>query len=750
VAAHPGDPHRMLSPTIEYSPRDGLDPSRGVPPVLRSLLERFIVLPEEWEELPEPERAALSACEDTTALLARLSAVRLLTPFQSERLLAGRVADLRVGHYRLLEPIGRGGMGEVYRAEHVYLRVPVAIKILADGPRMPPTVLSRFYAEARVVARLRHPNIVACHDAGEHVVEGHLPGVRHFYVMDYIAGGQDLEALVRARGALPPDQAARIARQCAEALAEAHRHGLVHRDIKPSNVLLAPDGRALLLDFGLARQPRRTITEAGVLLGTVGYMAPEQARDAHTVDGRADVYGLGGVLFWCLTGRDPFPESGVAARDLARRLTLPPPSARQLRPGVPAELDALLTRMLAAQPDGRPPSATAVALALTPHAFPPPERVPPADTDAESAGLTALVVDDEPGCRTLYRRWLEADGVRCAEAADAASARTVVESLRVDFIILDFNLPDVDGGTLMRWLRSRPATAEVPVLLVSGQLPPDELAGSLLNGAADVLLKPFSLVQFRCRVRAALSRGHDKQIAEQLWTEVEQLRAACAKFTRYRGAALADGRQSLVAVISKMLTEAGLESPHHLRRLPLFVRRLAEAASAAPGYAPLAAEGAIDDLAAAAALHDVGKLGLPAELLRKPGRFDADERLVVQTHTTCGDEVLRAAAAGQSEAPAFLALAAEVARHHHEHWDGSGYPDGLTGAAIPPAARLVALADMYDALRSRRPHRPGLAHGPAVRYICEEAADRFDPTLVAAFQSCAADFDRIFREHTDR
>src|SRR5439155_432876 len=204
-----------------------------------------------------------------------------------------------------------------------------------------PRTLSRFYLEARAVGQLKHPNIVAAIDAGEEPAHGpDCPAVPYF-VMEYIPG-VDLER-VAATAPLPVGFACHLAHQIADALIEAHRLNLIHRDLKPSNVLVTPDGQAKLLDFGLARLPgEERLTRTGAQLGTIGYMAPEQSRNAHKVDGRADIFGLGCTLFYALTAQPPFTElMGEFGA---------PPSARALRPDVPAGPDAIPGRMMAADP----------------------------------------------------------------------------------------------------------------------------------------------------------------------------------------------------------------------------------------------------------------------------------------------------------------------------------------------------------------------------------------------------------------
>ncbi|HEY1190187.1 MAG TPA: serine/threonine-protein kinase, partial [Gemmata sp.] len=365
-----------MSPLVDEFPTDLELPTVGIghgtmeaamPPaqsLLSRLLSLFVLLPEAWEDVPAEHRDILTRIVAVDVLLNKLLALQLLTRYQVDTIRKGGPEDLILGNYRLLDVLGQGGMGTVYRAEHVLLRRQVALKVMARSTDVSSRLVHRFYGEARAVARLQHPHIVTCFDAGRHTRTGPGAQTRDYFVMELIPG-QDLFGLVRDSGPLPPLRACDIFRQVADALAEAHRHGLVHRDIKPSNVLITPDGQAKVLDFGLARLPTQQMTEPGVVLGTIGYMAPEQARDPHSVDSRADLFSLGATLYWALTGRDPYPESGNPIQDLHRRFTTVPLPVRRVRPEVPSEVSDLVARLMEPDPEMRFPSARTVSAALT-------------------------------------------------------------------------------------------------------------------------------------------------------------------------------------------------------------------------------------------------------------------------------------------------------------------------------------------------------------------------------------------------
>lgn len=255
------------------------------------------------------------------------------------------------GRYRILDVLGAGGMGVVYRAEDQALDAEVALKVLADRLSDEPVALERFRREIRLARQITHPHVVRIHDLG---TDGDLV----FMTMDLVPGRTLVDRL--AEGPLPADQAIAIAIQLAGALAEAHRHDIVHRDFKPSNVLIDDDGRAWLTDFGIARAlDQEQLTEAGTAIGTVAYMAPEQVR-GEAVDGRADLYALALVLWEMLTGRVPL-KGETREETVARRMRPTLPASLGGDDAVPRSVRRVLRRALAPNPDDRQPDAQAFA-----------------------------------------------------------------------------------------------------------------------------------------------------------------------------------------------------------------------------------------------------------------------------------------------------------------------------------------------------------------------------------------------------
>lgn len=327
-------------------------------------LERFRLLAAAEGPVAESRFVAESQCTDfVSALQNQLTRVREL-PTDDGRRIGERIRD-----YEILEQIGQGGMGVVYCARHTQLNKQVALKLLPDALTHDQAAVARFQREMQAVGRLDHPNIVRAMDAGE--VES------TFFLVMELVDGVDLASLTSGNRRLDVGDACEIARQAAVALLYAHSQGAVHRDLKPSNLMLhqEADGTATvkLLDLGLATiqgVSSAPLTDNGQLMGTLEYMAPEQAENTHAVDGRADIYSLGAMLYRLLTGSVPFggAEFDSPAKRLKALISSDPPSVASRRSDLPGDLVALLDRMLSRVPDDRPADLSEVVSVLQSHA----------------------------------------------------------------------------------------------------------------------------------------------------------------------------------------------------------------------------------------------------------------------------------------------------------------------------------------------------------------------------------------------
>jgi formylglycine-generating enzyme required for sulfatase activity/tRNA A-37 threonylcarbamoyl transferase component Bud32 len=299
-----------------------------------------------------------------------------LTPYQVNQLLTGQAASLVLGQFVLLERLGEGGMGLVFKARQLRLNRLVALKVIRRDRLTNAEAVKRFQREILAAAQLSHPNVIAAYDADQ-------AGDALFFAMEYV-DGTDLSRMVKESGPLPVPLACDFIRQAAQGLQHAHSKGLVHRDIKPSNLLVAwgasrnargpadgSTGRPLvkILDLGLARlhepsEDASMLTQEGSVMGTIDFLAPEQAKDSHRADSRSDLYSLGCTFYFLLAGHVPFPGGMATERLLKHRLDEPVPVEKQ-RPDIPAGVAAIVRRMMAKKPEERFQSAAEVVAALT-------------------------------------------------------------------------------------------------------------------------------------------------------------------------------------------------------------------------------------------------------------------------------------------------------------------------------------------------------------------------------------------------
>jgi formylglycine-generating enzyme required for sulfatase activity/tRNA A-37 threonylcarbamoyl transferase component Bud32 len=344
-------------------PKGGIMPVEFAQDLLACLREAGLLEEAHLEELLRQADGTRPAAE----LARELTERGWLTTYQAELLLRGDGHRLRVGPYCLLEWLGKGGMGEVFKARHRHLGRHAALKLIRREQLGHPDSVLRFRREARAAARLEHPNVVTVYDADR-------AGDIHFIAMEYVEG-TDLGRLLRANGPLPAAEASECIRQAALGLQHAHEQGLVHRDLKPGNLMLTCKGpeqapTIKILDFGLARflselSDDAGLTPTGQWVGTPEFLAPEQARDSKSADIRADIFSLGCTLFRLLTDQPAF-EGETSTDKITARLIGEARSLPALLPGAPAGLESVLARMLARAPDARYQMPAEVAAALAP------------------------------------------------------------------------------------------------------------------------------------------------------------------------------------------------------------------------------------------------------------------------------------------------------------------------------------------------------------------------------------------------
>ncbi|HXY19937.1 MAG TPA: protein kinase [Gemmatimonadales bacterium] len=322
-----------------------------------------------------------------------------MSPPEADRALEARLSTAFAGAYTLEGEIGRGGMGVVYRARDEKLKRTVAVKVLPPELAFRRDIRARFVREAETAARLSHPNIVPIHTVSE-------SDDLVYFVMGYV-DGESLSVRIKRRGRLSIEEARRIMRETADALAAAHQQGVIHRDVKPDNILLeGTRGRVMVTDFGIAKALSAeggTLTDTGIAIGTPAFMSPEQAAGERVIDGRSDLYSLGVVAYQMLAGELPFQAPTVPGL-LMKQIGTPAVPVERLRPDAPAELAATVMRCLEKDPEDRWPTADALRRALETGTYaPPPAR--PGSRRATPAGR--LREFPRPGAEPDAASWLE-------------------------------------------------------------------------------------------------------------------------------------------------------------------------------------------------------------------------------------------------------------------------------------------------------------------------------------------------------
>ncbi len=355
---------------------------------------------------------------------------------------------------------------------------------------------------------------------------------------------------------------------------------------------------------------------------------------------------------------------------------------------------------------------------------------------------TILVVDDTPDNLSLLRELLKVDyQVQLANGGERA-LKLAALAPHPDLILLDIMMPDIDGYEVCRRLKSNPLTRHIPVLFVTAKSDVADEQHGLEMGAVDYITKPISppIVLARIKIHLAL-----KTHADFLRDKSHFLEAEVTKRTREVTAI----QDVTILAMASLAETRDSETGNHIRRTQFYVKALAQHLSTQPQFAAQLTDSYIQMLFKSAPLHDIGKVGIPDRILLKPGKLEPHEFEVMKTHTTLGRDAIEHAEKQLGMSVPFLSMAKEIALSHQEKWDGSGYPEGLVGQAIPLSARLMAVADVYDALISRRVYKEGMSHAKAVAIIQEGYGRHFDPDVVDAFLALQPEFQDIAARFAD-
>lgn len=352
---------------------------------------------------------------------------------------------------------------------------------------------------------------------------------------------------------------------------------------------------------------------------------------------------------------------------------------------------------------------------------------------------TVLVVDDQPENLRVVTTLLK-DEYRVRVATSGQQALELASQVpQPHLILLDVMMPGMDGYDVCSRLRSEAATVNIPIIFLTAVAETSEEERGFAMGAVDYITKPISPPILRARVRThlALTRARDVLRDENSYLEAEVEK-------RTRQVELIKD-VTIIAMASLAETRSN-ETGHHLMRTQRYVRALARQLRNRPRFAGFLNDDYIDLIYKSAPLHDIGKVGIPDQILLKPGILTNEEFDVMKTHTRLGLEAIRRAEKCLEGEERFLDVASEIALFHHERWDGSGYPEGLSGDAIPLSARMMAIGDVYDALISERVYKSALNHEEAVAIIENGKGTQFDPDMVAAFLEVAEEFRSITME----
>jgi putative two-component system response regulator len=353
-----------------------------------------------------------------------------------------------------------------------------------------------------------------------------------------------------------------------------------------------------------------------------------------------------------------------------------------------------------------------------------------------------LIVDDNPINREILVDFVESMGLNSTTAENGISALARIREPPADLLLLDIMMPEMDGHSVLACIKGEADLQDIPVIMISALDDFDLVARCLELGAEDYMIKPFNTAVLRVRINTALERRRLRRREREYLRLIERHSLDLEARVQDQIRRLSVTHFETIFAMSKLAESRDPETGEHIARIREYCKTLSQNLMGIPEYASTIDQTFLDVLYAAAPLHDIGKVGIPDRILLKPGKLTPEEFTVMKTHTTIGAMTLRSVAE-QHPGNALMTMGIQIAEHHHERWDGKGYPHGLAEEEIPLAARILALGDVYDALTSRRVYKEAFSHDKSCSIILAEQGAAFDPRIVEVFRRVQGEFQAI-------
>ncbi|MBF0224860.1 MAG: response regulator [Desulfobacterales bacterium] len=346
-----------------------------------------------------------------------------------------------------------------------------------------------------------------------------------------------------------------------------------------------------------------------------------------------------------------------------------------------------------------------------------------------------LIVDDTPANLTVLGDMLKYEGFQVRPVPNGKLALRAAEKEPPDLILLDIMMPDMDGYEVCLKLKENNNLKDIPIIFISALNDTKDIVKALTSGGVDYITKPFKFEEVKARVRTHLK-------IHQLQSELEKYNLHLQELVQEQIKEISESQMATIFALAKLAEYRDDDTGSHLDRVRIFCKMLALKLSESSPYKDQIDSKFIDDIYNTSSLHDIGKVGIPDNVLLKPSKLTPEEFEIIKQHTIVGARTMEETLKSYSK-NSFIKMGIEVAMSHHEKWDGSGYPLGISGENIPLSGRITAVADVYDALRAKRIYKPAFTHEKSREIILNDSGKHFDPVIVKAFIEIEEDFNKI-------